>query len=124
MMATFDYMVLTGFIKLTLLFFYYRIFSPQTTVKYFIIGGIVFVACINTALFFATVFECSPVALLWDSSLSGHCINSEVLPYISGAVSSATDIFVLILPIRLLWSLNLNYARKVRLIAVFGLGIL
>lgn len=124
MMATFDYVVLTGFIKLTFLFFYYRVLSPQTSFKYITIGGIIFVICVNTALFFATVFECTPVALLWDDSLSGHCINAQVLPYISGVVSSCTDLFVLVLPMRVVWGLNLDYARRVRLVAVFGLGIL
>lgn len=123
-MATFVYMVLTGLIKLTFLFFYLRVFSAQTKTKHAIIGGIIFVILINTALFFATVFECSPVAALWDYSISGHCIDAKILPYISGVVSSLQDIYVLVLPIRLVWNLNLSYARRVRLIGVFGLGIL
>ncbi|CAN8097131.1 unnamed protein product [Discula destructiva] len=121
--ATFVYVALTGTIKLTFLFFYYRVFSPRSSTKYTIIGGIVFVCCLNTGLFFATIFECTPVERSWNTSLPGHCFRAKVLPYFSGVTSSATDLFVLVLPMKLVWGLNLNSARKLRLVAIFGLGI-
>lgn len=91
-----------------------------------IAGGIIFVACLNTALFFAVVFECTPIARSWDATIPGHCMDGTpgVLPWFSGATSSATDIFVLILPLPLLWGLNMSLAMKMRLLAVFSLGLL
>lgn len=123
-MATWVYLILATCIKLTFLFLYRRIFSPQTTTKYFINGGIVFVACLNTGLLFSTIFMCSPVARSWNSALDGHCINPKVLPYFSGVTSFLTDIYILILPIPLLWRLNMGRKRKFRLAVIFGTGLL
>ena len=47
-----------------------------------------------------------------------------ILPYTSGALSSATDLYVLLLPVRTLWALNITAWKRIRLAAVFGLGIL
>ncbi|KUI72461.1 hypothetical protein VM1G_07521 [Cytospora mali] len=118
------YLVLTACIKLTFLIFYYRIFSPQVQMRYWIIGGMIVVTCLNTGLFFATVFKCAPVTKEWSSYLPGHCLNHIILPYLSGVSSSATDIFILVLPIRLLWNLNMSLDRRLRISAVFGVGIL
>ncbi|PGH12677.1 hypothetical protein AJ80_06620 [Polytolypa hystricis UAMH7299] len=97
--AQYTYMVLAGIIKLTFLFFYHRIFSPQSTLKWFIVFGIVFVVCGNLALLFAMMFTCIPVARSWDKSVEGHCIDPASLPYLSGGINSLTDVYVLVLPI-------------------------
>lgn len=123
-MATYVYVALSGLIKLTILFFYRRIFSPQTKTKYFINVGIAFVACLNTAIFLTTVFNCIPIEKQWNVALDGHCFNPEILPYVSGVSSSLTDIYVLLLPIPLLWGLNMNLKRKVRLMVIFSFGLL
>ncbi|KAI1464151.1 uncharacterized protein F4812DRAFT_213812 [Daldinia caldariorum] len=121
--ATWVYLILATCIKLTFLFLYRRIFSPQTITKYFINGGIVFVACLNTGLLFSTIFMCSPVARSWNSALDGQCINPKVLPYFSGVTSFLTDIYILILPIPLLWRLNMGRKRRFRLALIFGTGL-
>jgi hypothetical protein len=56
--------------------------------------------------------------------LDGTCFNPQILPYLSGATSSMTDIFVLVFPLPLLWNLNMDSKKRVRVIAVFGLGVL
>lgn len=118
------YLILTACVKLTFLFFYRRVFSTRMKAKYFIDGAIVFITVLNIALTVATILSCIPVSREWDTTVPGHCINPVILPYFSGISSSATDIYVLILPITLLWGLNMNWKRKMRLAAVFGLGVL
>ncbi|KAF2790392.1 hypothetical protein K505DRAFT_340454 [Melanomma pulvis-pyrius CBS 109.77] len=116
------YLVLSGTIKLSFLFFYHRIFSPQTMSKLFINVGIVFVCCANTGLLFSTIFSCTPIEHAWNIMVPGHCFDPKILPYLSGGLNTATDLYVLVLPMSLLWGLNLSIARKAKLIAVFGLG--
>ncbi|KAI0548666.1 hypothetical protein F4679DRAFT_573986 [Xylaria curta] len=119
------YLVLTACVKLTFLFFYRRIFSTRTKIRYiFIDGAIILVVLLNISLFIATILSCIPVQREWDTTVPGHCINPVILPYFSGVSSSATDIYVLILPITLLWGLNMNTQRKIRVSSIFGLGIL
>lgn len=122
--STWVYIILSGCVKLTLLFFYRRLFQAQAKARYYINGAIIFVFALNVALFFTTVFSCNPVEKEWNAMVRGHCFNPVVLPYISGISSSLTDLYVLILPIVLLWGLNMNTQRKLRVSFVFGLGIL
>ncbi|KKK18675.1 hypothetical protein P175DRAFT_0536098 [Aspergillus ochraceoroseus IBT 24754] len=120
--AQYIYLTLTATVKLTFLFFYYRIFHPQHKIKYLITFGIVFVAITHITILFLTIFSCAPVSHAWNAASPGRCWNPKILPYLSGALSSVTDLYVLILPIRSLWDLNMTTRRKLRLAAVFGLG--
>ncbi|KAF2203656.1 hypothetical protein GQ43DRAFT_411195 [Delitschia confertaspora ATCC 74209] len=121
--AQYCYLVCSGVVKLSFLFFYRRVFSAQTKSKYYIDFGIAFVFCANTALLFATIFSCTPIARAWNPILRGHCIHPRILPWLSGVLNSVTDIYVLVLPASLLWGLHLELERKIKLLAVFGLGI-
>lgn len=92
--------------------------------KYWIIGGIIFNISLTIALFFGTLFSCLPVEKAWNSTLPGHCIDPIILPYLSGASSSAMDIFILILPIPPLWALNMSLNKRLKVLAVFCVGLL
>ncbi|KAF2682316.1 hypothetical protein K458DRAFT_57001 [Lentithecium fluviatile CBS 122367] len=109
-------------IKLTFLFFFHRVFWAQTKLAYFIYFGVVFVVCSNAGLLFATIFSCSPVARAWNPMLPGHCVSPKILPYLSGGLNLATDLYIFALPMRPLWQLNMQLERKMKLVAVFGLG--
>lgn len=118
------YTLLTAAVKLAFLFFYYRIFPRHINIRYFISFGIAFVSVSHLSLFFLTIFSCSPVSHAWDAASPGRCWNPRILPYVSGGLSSATDLYVLLLPIHTLWGLNMTTRKRLRLAAVFGLGIL
>ncbi|KAL3431445.1 hypothetical protein BDV09DRAFT_198742 [Aspergillus tetrazonus] len=78
----------------------------------------------HLTLLFLTIFSCLPVSHAWDAASPGRCWMPGILPYTSGALSSATDLYVLLLPVRTLWALNITAWKRIRLAAVFGLGIL
>lgn len=90
----------------------------------FIHAGISFVLAAYTALFFTTLFECILIKKGWDLRTPGHCLRPKVLPYCSGAINVITDLYVLILPIPCIWGLQVKLGRKLRALALFGLGIL
>lgn len=122
--AEYIYLVLAAAIKLSCLFFYWRIFSPNPKTLRFIQLGIGLIVAAYTAMFFATLFECSPIEKGWNQLTPGHCLPAKVLPYCSGAINVVTDLYVLILPIPCIWGLNVRLSRKLRTVAIFGLGIL
>jgi hypothetical protein len=122
--AQYIFQVLSCSIKLTFLALFYRIFWAQDGVRNFIILGLVIVLCTNIGLLFATIFACTPVARAWNPMLAGHCIKTTILPWLSGALNLTTDLYIFLLPIRPLWRLNMELARKLRLLAVFALGSL
>jgi hypothetical protein len=92
--------------------------------KILINGGISFLVVAYTAMLFLTIFDCTPVYKAWNPTAPGHCFPVRILPYISGILNAATDIYVLVLPIPTLWGLHLKTSRKIRVMAIFSLGIL
>ncbi|KAI0133382.1 hypothetical protein F4776DRAFT_133516 [Hypoxylon sp. NC0597] len=117
------YFIATTLIKLSLLFLYRRIFNLQKTAKIFVNGGIIVVTLMGIAILLAIIFFCFPVAKAWDDSIPGHCSSPAPVSYLSGVWNAVVDIYVLILPAPLLWGLNMGPRRKMRLAAVFGIGI-
>ncbi|KAM0795823.1 hypothetical protein BDR22DRAFT_919339 [Usnea florida] len=118
----FVYLLLVGIIKLSCLVFYRRVFSPSQTAKWFISAGMGFVVSAYIALFFANIFECSPVRKSWYPELPGHCLHPGGLPWASGAINVVSDIFVVVVPIPCIWQLNMKLQRKLRILALFSLG--
>ena len=117
-------MVLTATIKLSCLLFYRRVFAPNKIMKILINGGISFLVVAYTAMLFLTIFDCTPVYKAWNPMAPGNCFPVRILPYISGILNAATDIYVLVLPTPTLWGLQLKTSRKIRVMAIFSLGIL
>ncbi|KAI0451111.1 hypothetical protein F5B21DRAFT_488212 [Xylaria acuta] len=118
------YTIASTAIKLSLLFLYRRLFNLKTKpiTRAAINGGIVVVFLFNLGLFLGIVFFCIPVQKAWDNSLDGHCSSPAPLSYLSGVWNVVVDIYILVLPIPLVWDLNMSLKRKLRLIAVFGVG--
>ncbi|KAI5866410.1 hypothetical protein GGS23DRAFT_550519 [Durotheca rogersii] len=121
--ASFVYIALSAAIKLMLLFFYRRSFSPQTKRRHLINFGIAFVACLSTTLLLTSVFSCVPVERQWNVTIEGYCFNPDILPYISGISGILTDLYVLLLPISLLRGLGVNLKQEMGLVAIFVLGL-
>lgn len=89
-----------------------------------IYGGIAFIAVVYFELLNVSIMFCTPVNKRWDAQIAGACLPSGGLAYASGAFNVATDIFVVCLPLPALWQLNMKMSKKIRIMAVFGLGIM
>lgn len=74
---------------------------------------------------FLTYFYCFPLSRIWDLSKPGHCIDSTAIRLFNAAVTIATDIMILCLPIPQIWNLqNLRFIEKMGLSVVFAMGFL
>ncbi|KAF4628640.1 hypothetical protein G7Y89_g9511 [Cudoniella acicularis] len=119
------YYALVGFIKLTCLLFYRNIFSPSHKTLYFVNAGIVVVIIAYSGMFFTQLFNCVPVEKAWDMWITrGLCTPKLILRYLSAAVNASTDFYVLIVPIPAVWALPVDTGRKIRVLAVFSMGLL
>ena len=113
------------FVKLTCLLFYRHIFHPAHKTLFFVNAGIAFVLVAYLSMFITALVQCQPIAYAWDRRIKGgHCFQARGLAYASGAVNAFSDIYILLVPIPAVMALPLGMARKVRIIGVFGLGIL
>ncbi|KKY34131.1 putative integral membrane family protein [Diaporthe ampelina] len=70
---------------------------------------------------------CIPLALVWDHSIpDGKCIPAKDLKFaafFNSSVSLLTDLVFALLPVPILWSVQLNWKVKLAVSAVLALGI-
>lgn len=109
------------FIKLTLLFQYYRLvyLIDEYKIPYMAIMAIsVLWALISICLL---AFSCAPVAAFWDKTIPNFTCN-----FATGLVASVgniiTDFVILILPIPVVLQLNMGTAQKVATLGIFAIG--
>jgi hypothetical protein len=86
----------------------------------------------NLIACFYVIFRCWPVSAAWDFSLlgpdgQGKCLDTATLTtvyYVATAINIATDWFTALMPIPLLWNVNLNLNSKISVVSILSLGIL
>ncbi|EKV21207.1 hypothetical protein PDIP_08740 [Penicillium digitatum Pd1] len=116
-------MVLTKFSALTL---YARIFRPHSflLVTYILMGFLVIVGLWTTLSGF---FFCIPVHAFWSPSAEirrTKCLPATPVWFTNAAIQTSTDLVILILPLPLLWKLQLPKREKWGILIVFSLGII
>ncbi|KAI1173476.1 hypothetical protein F4777DRAFT_449930 [Nemania sp. FL0916] len=121
------YLATMIFLKSAILLEWIRLFVPGKTRNAFFWTCNV-VALLNALYYTANIIvenvSCTPKAYWWDKSLTGHCLNGTVLALTSATVNLAFDIIILILPQRVIWSLNMSTLRRFGVSIVFVIGLL
>ncbi|OQD63474.1 hypothetical protein PENPOL_c009G06393 [Penicillium polonicum] len=106
---------------MSILMLYLRIFIQ----RWFRITCYVFLVIITSYMvgaFFASVFQCTPVARAWNKAIPGSCIDITTNWYANAGFSIATDIIILTLPMYPLYKSKIILKRKIALMIVFALG--
>ncbi|ORY05182.1 hypothetical protein BCR34DRAFT_491046 [Clohesyomyces aquaticus] len=111
-------------IKVSILFFYLRIAVDKSFEKSCKMT-VWLLSLFCTICVICCVTQCVPLHKMWDLTglVKGHCINSTAFFYSTSAFNIITDIWILALPIKTLWSIQRPNREKAALVAVFGLGI-
>ena len=112
-------------IKLSVLFYYQRIFRERQFRIICIFVGLVVVAWL-IAYMFLEFFTCIPFAYYWNKAIpGGHCINQNHVAYYGTTPPDfLTNLALLVLPIPYLWKLQMQRAKKVAITVIFVLGTL
>ncbi|CAF9908254.1 MAG: hypothetical protein ALECFALPRED_004362 [Alectoria fallacina] len=111
------------FIRASILFLYIRIFPTRL---FRIICYLVLV--INLCFFVGTVLAdcliCQPVSYRWDRTIggSGHCGDQKSLDLFISIFNLFLDVTAVLLPMPVLWGLNMALGKKVMLSGMFGMG--
>ncbi|KAA6412448.1 MAG: hypothetical protein FRX48_03439 [Lasallia pustulata] len=109
--------------KVSILLLYRRIFTtlnPYFRYCLYIISTVLVGWAISG--FFTTVFQCTPIHSFWDGSEDRKCID-EVSALVGLAViNTLVNASVLILPMPILWHLNMPRRRKVAICGIFVIG--
>ena len=117
-----------GLIKLSILFLWMRIFARAT--RGFIIFCWIMIGIIiawSLTFFFATVFQCGT---RWDWNWSPifffltKCTDTLAMLTVFTATDLLTDFIIMLMPVPLIWKLNMPTRKKVAVTAVFMVGLL
>ncbi|CAG5184112.1 uncharacterized protein ALTATR162_LOCUS10916 [Alternaria atra] len=115
-------------IKLSISFMLIRIASRRKTYIYSLYAVSAMFIVMNLIALLYIIFQCAPVSYAWDTSTpGGKCNPAQTLAdiyYATTAINIATDWFCALLPIPLLWNVQLNRNAKLSVGVILGLGAL
>ncbi|KAF4960482.1 hypothetical protein FGADI_924 [Fusarium gaditjirri] len=107
---------------MTFLLLYYKI----VTLSYWrsaYLGAIMVVVLWNICQILIFFLQCAPLVAFWNRNLRVKCVTKRLeLAYVCAGINILTDIAVAILPLPVVWRLNLRRSQKIALSAVFELG--
>ena len=117
------YNAIVVFFKLSILSFYRRIF-PQVWFFNLLIITAIWVVATGVTFIFTAIFQCIPVASQWDplQAVGATCIDFGTVILVGGVINSVNSIFILLLPVPLVWQLQISAQKKRLIIFLFGLG--
>ncbi|KAH8885386.1 hypothetical protein GQ53DRAFT_606171, partial [Thozetella sp. PMI_491] len=109
--------------KCSILLLYLRIFNNIRWLKLTCWSLITTVTVYCIVASFVSVFQCTPLQRAYDKSIPGHCIDNTKNWYANAGFSISTDIIILLLPLPMVWALQVPITQKVALAFIFTLGI-
>lgn len=114
-------------VKISIGFFLLRV-AVASVYRRIIIGIMAFMGFYTVGCFFTIVLQCTNLAVQWDPNVKATCWNAhtiKILSYVNVSLNILTDVmFSIVIPIPLLWSLQMNKRQKSSLMCILGLGIL
>ncbi|KAH1629913.1 hypothetical protein KXV25_003215 [Aspergillus fumigatus] len=112
-----------AFVKISIIVFLKRLLGSVRL--YAIISNclIAFIAVWALTAVLVNTFQCTPVQYYYDKSLNGHCMKGQVQFFQAmGSIALVEDVFILCLPIPIVWGLQITLRQKMALTVVFSLG--
>lgn len=113
----------TAVAKTSALFFYARVLGVMNRWFKYTLWVVHFAnAAWLIGILFGVIFECSPIQKAWKVALEGTCVNTQMLWLASGITSLLIDCVILLMPLPLLWKLQMKKTRKLQVCGVFLCG--
>ena len=108
--------------KISILLFYRRIFNTIVTFRYatYIVGGFCLLWFLVVML--VSALQCHPVSYAWDKMVDGTCIDLRAMYYSFTISNVALDVIINVMPVRLIWKLQLSIKKKILLTIIMLMG--
>lgn len=121
--SQFAWSMSVALVKLGILLFYLRIFTmKRDRVATFIMMGVA--VCWILSALLGAFFQCRPFSFTWNQNQEGNC-NARVSFWVAIGISHiVTDVLILLLPVHMVWKLQVPLNTKIGLYILFGLGSL
>jgi hypothetical protein len=112
---------LTAF-RLAILLLYIEIFTTTwfKYVSYTTCGIVVlfFIGSITTSLRL-----CVPLEFTWNKSIGGTCGNIGLAELVAAAINFCLDFWIVLLPLPIVWKLQMAKHKKIAVTAAFSMGL-
>jgi hypothetical protein len=122
------YTITAAFLRITVGLLLLRIAHTRPQ-KITIYTAMTFMVLMSTAFLFFVIFQCNPVGYYWDwtPGAKGTCSNYHALTiaaYVFAGISFASDWALGLLPMWLLWNVQISRSKKFGVGVMLGLGLL
>jgi hypothetical protein len=108
--------------KISICLFYLSIFRVNRLCRWTLYIIIFMVASLIPIALFGCIFACTPIEKSWNPSIPGYCIDDYAVELFSAIFNVSTDVAILVIPMPLVWNLNLPVRLKIGLTLVFITG--
>ncbi|RAH71256.1 uncharacterized protein BO66DRAFT_371689 [Aspergillus aculeatinus CBS 121060] len=123
----FFYTLSMGLVKMSLLWFYLRL-DPRRFMRWAVFFVIFLNIGLSLASFIGSLASCRPPSLFWTSPTGdSRCMSlgaQQLFYEVNGVLNIVTDILIYLLPVPMLYGLQVTWRKKGAILAIFGLGIL
>ncbi|KAK2003338.1 hypothetical protein LX36DRAFT_696934 [Colletotrichum falcatum] len=107
-----------------------RLFAGQKWQRYSIIVLMILLGLVQTVYLFIAIFQCTPIPFYWhrytpDSPVQGKCHSPTlaIIPsYISILLGVFSDWFLALLPITLVWRIQMQKKVKISVVGILAVG--
>ena len=118
------YSLVMGFIKISILMLYFRLFKVVGMIKWFIYSTIIYISLYTIVGDLITIFACRPLNKLWDNLPYGECLSSDAVGLALASLQITADVFVLAIPVPIILRLQIPLKQKLGVMSIFSAGIL
>ena len=115
------YFVTVTALKMSILWLYRRIFATETFRRVALISMVVVVIWFLGAELL-NILVCLPVQSFWNPTVKGHYLNFDLFFLVTSIIETVIDLFILILPVPVISTIQLPPRSKIMLYGIFFLG--
>ena len=97
-------------------------YFPQQRFQYALYAMGTFLTLFLFSKWLVVALQCLPIHSFWQPEVPHHCFDQVTYYIAQGSLNFVSDVFVVVMPIPILWNLHLPTPRRVALVIVFLLG--
>lgn len=113
------------FAKASILLLYIRLFGLIQWIRCLVWIGMIFLFLVTWVTVPLFIVYCAPRhGAPWVAAVMSRCQRTAVLGILHGIFHVLFDIFIIVLPVPVIWNLNLEFRKKLGVLAVFMTGFM
>ncbi|KAJ4378917.1 hypothetical protein N0V86_005793 [Didymella sp. IMI 355093] len=110
------------FVKLGILAFYWRVFVHPVFRKV-VVATAAFIIAWGIGITITLFLSCRPLRAYWDRTVEGTCLAIVTFTYFTNISNLITDLWIFLMPVPMIWHLQLQTKKKLLLSLIFCIGL-